>query len=158
MPLSAISLARLAPVHPKLASAIKQIDASAPDLDIQVSQGIRTWAQQEIDYEQGRTTPGKIITNARGGFSWHQYGLAVDLLPEDITPGQPDWDVNHPAWSRMVSLAESFGLVSGSEWHGLKDWPHVQLTGRFPVTPDDEVRAIYEQNHSIEDVWAASGI
>lgn len=145
-------------VHPKLAAAIRQMDAMAPDLDIQVTQGLRTWAEQDALYAQGRTKPGAIVTHAPGGYSWHNFGLAVDLVPEDITPGQPDWNVLHPAWARMVSLAESLGLVSGAEWLGAeKDTPHIQLTGRFPVTPDDETRLLYGQG-GINSVWESSGI
>jgi peptidoglycan L-alanyl-D-glutamate endopeptidase CwlK len=156
--LSAISNTRLSEVHPKLAAAIRQMDALAPELDVQVTQGLRTWAEQDALYAEGRTTPGRIVTHARGGYSWHNYGLAVDLVPEDITTGSPDWDTTHPAWARLVSIAESLGLVSGSEWHAAeKDTPHVQLTGVFPVSPDDNVRAIYQEGGIIA-VWNASGI
>jgi peptidoglycan L-alanyl-D-glutamate endopeptidase CwlK len=146
-------------VHPKLAGAIRQIDALAPELDVQVTQGLRTWAEQDALYAQGRTKPGNIVTHAPGGWSWHNFGLAADLVPEDITPGQPDWNLNHPSWAKLVSLAESLGLVSGAEWHGdREDTPHVQLTGRFPVTPDDEVRAIFKSTGNIVAVWTAAEI
>jgi peptidoglycan L-alanyl-D-glutamate endopeptidase CwlK len=156
--LSAISLQRLSQVHPTLASIIRQMDATEPAIHLQVTQGLRTWAEQDALYAQGRTTPGAIVTHARGGFSWHNFGLAVDLVPEDITPGQPDWNLNHQVWARLVSLAESLGLVSGAEWHGEDlDTPHVQITGKFPVTPDDEVRNIFLSG-GITAVWNASGI
>lgn len=148
------SIARLAELYPELARLIEQIDAQLPAASIQVTRGIATWAEQDALYAQGRTTPGKIVTHAPGGYSWHNYGLAADLVPEDIAPGQPDWNLSHPVWARMVSVAEHLGLVSGAEWHGEDlDTPHVQLTGRFPVTPNDEVRAIYARRNSIQDVW-----
>ncbi|SVE43245.1 uncharacterized protein METZ01_LOCUS496099, partial [marine metagenome] len=40
---------------------------------------LRTYAEQDDLYEQGRTEPGKIVTNARGGKSWHNFGLAIDF-------------------------------------------------------------------------------
>jgi peptidoglycan LD-endopeptidase CwlK len=154
--MNAISQARLALVYPGLASLITQMQQML-GFDIEVTQGLRTWAEQDALYAQGRTTPGEIVTHAAGGFSWHCFGMAVDLVPEDITPGQPDWNLSHPSWARMVSVAESLGLVSGAEWHGADlDVPHCQLTGKFPVSPDDEVRAIFLQNGSIEDVWKAA--
>jgi peptidoglycan L-alanyl-D-glutamate endopeptidase CwlK len=155
---NSFSVERLSQVCPLLAKSIAKIDLALPSLSIQVTEGVRTWEQQDIDYAQGRTTAGKIITHAPGGFSWHQYGLAVDLVPEDITPGQPDWNLDHPAWARMVSVAESLGLVSGAEWHGEDlDTPHVQLTGRFGVVPDDEVRAIFKQSGGLlTAVWGAA--
>jgi peptidoglycan LD-endopeptidase CwlK len=152
---NAISQARLLAVYPGLASLIQQL-AQTLTFDIEVTQGLRTWAEQDALYAQGRTTPGEIVTHAPGGFSWHNFGLAVDLVPEDLTPGQPDWNLNNPVWARMVSIAESVGLVSGAEWHGTDlDTPHVQLTGRFPVSPDDEVRGIF-QSGGIPAVWTAA--
>lgn len=151
------SVERLAEVCPLLAKRIFSLDKMLPSLSIQVTQGLRTWADQDALYAEGRTAPGKIVTHALGGFSWHNFGLAIDLVPEDINPGQPDWDLSHPAWARMVSVSESLGFVSGAEWHGEdKDTPHVQLTGRFGVTPDDEVRAIFKQSGSLTAVWAAA--
>ena len=44
-----------------------------------VVQGLRTWAEQQALWNQGRTTPGKIVTHAQGGQSWHNYGLAAEL-------------------------------------------------------------------------------
>lgn len=154
--MNAISQARLALVYPGLASLITQMQQML-GFDLEVTQGLRTWAEQDALYAQGRTTPGEIVTHAAGGSSWHNFGMAVDLVPEDITPGQPDWNLSHPSWPRMVSVAESLGLVSGAEWHGADlDTPHCQLTGKFPVSPDDAVRAIFLQNGSIEDVWKAA--
>jgi len=155
--MNVISIARLMDVHVELSRLITYM-SQLLTFDIEVTAGLRTWAEQDALYAQGRTTPGAIVTHAPGGFSWHNFGLAVDLVPEDITPGQPDWNLNNPVWAKMVSVAQSVGLVSGAEWNGAdKDTPHVQLTGRFPVTPNDEVRAIFQQG-GITAVWTAANI
>ncbi len=78
-------------------------------------------------------------------------GLAVDVAPFD--GGIPDWNRSHPAWQRIIAVGESVGLVSGSEWHHPIDFPHFQMTGQLPVTPDDAVRIAY-QNGGMEAVWA----
>jgi len=46
---------------------------------VEVISGLRSWAAQAALYAQGRTKPGKIVTKARPGSSWHNYGLAIDL-------------------------------------------------------------------------------
>ena len=46
-----------------------------------VVQGRRTIAEQNSLYAQGRTAPGNIVTNAQGGSSAHNFGLAVDMVP-----------------------------------------------------------------------------
>jgi hypothetical protein len=38
-----------------------------------------------------------------------------------------------------VAAGEAQGLVSGSNWHSLVDWPHFQLGG-LPVTPTEQMR------------------
>jgi peptidoglycan LD-endopeptidase CwlK len=140
MTLSAISIARLAQVEPHLAERIRQLDALAPELSIQVTQGLRTWNQQNELYSEGRNgNPGSIVTDAPAGYSWHNYALAIDVVPEDIEPGQPDWNISHPAWQRIVSLAPTVGLFSGSKFRTFPDWPHLQPQ-ELPESPTDEDR------------------
>lgn len=148
-----ISEDRLAEVHPLLAARVRSMDEMlvGENIVIRVTQGLRTWAEQAALYAQGRTVPGKVVTDARPGYSWHNFGLAVDVAPFD--GGIPDWNVDHPAWKRIVSVGESVGMVSGSEWRTFPDWPHFQMTGQLPVTPDDAVRIAY-QNGGIAAVWA----
>jgi hypothetical protein len=40
---------------------------------------MRSFAEQDALYAQGRTKPGKIVTKARGGFSNHNFGVAFDI-------------------------------------------------------------------------------
>lgn len=46
-----------------------------------IYEGYRSEARQAVLYAQGRTTPGKIVTNAGPGQSMHGYGLAYDWTP-----------------------------------------------------------------------------
>ena len=152
MPLSNISLARLAAVEPHLAERIKQLDALAPELNIQVTQGLRSWNEQNDLYSQGRTTPGQIVTDSPAGYSWHNYGLAVDIVPEEIDAGQPDWNTSHPAWVRIVSLSGTVGLASGANWTRFRDWPHLQPQ-ESPVSPTDADRQDFLEA-GMSAVWA----
>lgn len=158
-----ISEARLAEVHPKLAEKIRSMAEmlSLENITIRAVQGLRSWAQQAALYAQGRDSDGyivdlkKVVTHAKPGTSWHNFGLAVDVAPFDS--GVPDWNSSHPAWKRIVQVGESVGLVSGSTWRTFPDWPHFQLTGRLPVSPDDAVRAAFETGGQ-EAVWTDSGL
>ena len=150
-----ISERRLSEVYPGLADKVRQMaeQLEQEGIDIRVTQSYRPWSEQAALYDQGRTSPGEIVTNARAGFSWHNFGLAVDVAP--LIPQGVDWNTNHPAWLRIVAAGTSFGLVSGAEWRTFPDWPHFQLTGRFPVTPNDEVRAIYRTG-GLAAVWESA--
>jgi peptidoglycan LD-endopeptidase CwlK len=147
------SEAKLALVCPRLATLIRALAVMITDEPLRVTQGLRTWSEQDALYQQGRTTPGPIVTNAPAGYSWHQFGCACDLVPMDPIP---DWNLAHPVWQKMIIAGESLGLYSGDEFHH-KDEPHMQLTGRFGVSPDDEVRQIL-QTQGLQAVWDRAGL
>ena len=162
--MDAISESRLAEVHPLLASKIRQMaDTLAQSgVTIRVTQGYRSWTQQLALWLKGRDRTGavvdksQVVTNAQPGHSWHNFGLAVDVAPMDNT-GQPDWDVNHPVWKQIVAVGESLGLVAGAEWRTFPDFPHFQLTGKFPVSPDWEARRMLKDS-GVSAIWKESGL
>lgn len=91
----------------------------------------RSFTEQAKLYFQGRTTPGKIVTNARPGFSFHNYGLAEDCCKDgDLTRAglQPDWDL--PDYVILQEEAEKLKLESGMSWATFKEGPHVQMSSR----------------------------
>lgn len=152
--LSNISLERLAAVHPELARRIKQLDSMIPSVNLQVSQGLRTYAEQDALYMQGRANSiGPIVTNAKGGYSAHNFGYAVDVVPEDITPGQPDWNISNPAWQKILQTAPTVGLAEGANWTGtLKDNPHLYLE-ELPAEPTEKMRSDFAAG-GLQEVWA----
>ena len=158
--LDPISEARLQSVMPQLAAKVRQMaEILALDpkpIKLVVSSGFRSWPEQDLLYAEGRTLPGRIITNAKGGESWHCYGTAVDCEPE-IKDGTIDWNGEHWQWKRMEEVAVSLGLTSGANWLRLIDAPHIQWTGKFPIDkPDDEARQIYT-DHGMEAFWQEIG-
>src|SRR5258708_12842627 len=82
--MDAVSEGRLAQVNPTLAQKLRQVadQMAANGVQLRIVQGLRTKAEQDALYAQGRTTPGKVVTNAKGGQSMHNYGLPVDTVPE----------------------------------------------------------------------------
>lgn len=89
--------------------------------------GYRTYGAQTALWSQGRVKPGAKVTNAKGGESAHNFGIAIDFVHDsDITKHglQPDWDVDN--YRILKEEAELEGLHSGA---GYKDWPHVALAG-----------------------------
>jgi peptidoglycan LD-endopeptidase CwlK len=151
--LTIISLARLANVHPLLRTRIIQLDALIPSVSLQVTQGLRTWPEQDALWQQGRTTPGPRVTDAPAGYSAHNFGYAVDVVPEDIIPGQPDWNISHPAWQKILAAAPSVGLAEGAQWRTYPDNPHLYLQ-ELPAEPTDAMRAQFTDGGLME-VWKA---
>ena len=148
--MDAISEARLSLVVPALAKKARAL-ASVLSFPIRVTQGLRSWNEQANLYAQGRTNPGAVVTNAPPGTSWHNFGLAVDVVPMDAE-GKPDWNLQHPDWQCIYSSARALGLTCGADFRTFKDFPHLQLTGRFPASPDDEVRQLFRDG-GMQAVW-----
>ena len=132
------SESRLARIHPLLAEKIRNVATamSAIGIELRVVQGLRTKEEQDALWAQGRTAPGHIVTNARGGHSMHNYGLAVDMVPgiKGVTPWKPNWNEKDPDFIKMIDHCEAQGLVAGARWIHIPDSDHFQLPG-VPVSP-----------------------
>ncbi|QPX71670.1 endolysin [Bacillus phage SP8] len=94
---------------------------------VQYSAGYRSYAEQNALYAQGRTKPGSIVTNARGGYSNHNFGLAVDYFLYDKN-GNAHWNVNSD-WKRVAQIAKDLGFEWGGDWKSFYDAPHLEMTG-----------------------------
>lgn len=114
----------------------------------------RTVAQQDALYAQGRTEPGNRVTNARGGQSWHNYGLGADVVFSTAN-GQPSWPENGN-WTRYGQIAQSNGLTWGGNWRN-PDRPHVEYHPGFGAGDAGQfVRDV--RNGGLEAVWDRMGI
>jgi peptidoglycan L-alanyl-D-glutamate endopeptidase CwlK len=95
----------------------------------------RSPATQDALYAQGRTKPGRIVTNARAGSSFHNYGLAYDATPTALLQ-LPNWG-DAPAyqketdriWALYGRLAREQGLRWGGDFKSIRDRPHCEWSG-----------------------------
>jgi len=103
------------------------------EIDIIITEGFRTIEEQDALYEQGRSTEGNIVTNARGGESYHNYGLAIDFALR--TPdGRAIWDMEYDGndngesdWMEVVEIAKDLGFTWGGDFRGFNDYPHFEM-------------------------------
>lgn len=109
--------------------------------------GFRTPATQEKLWDEGRTVPGDIVTNARDGWnSNHCYGMAFDVVPyTDGTFKALNWKSNTPQFQRMVAIFKEAGFEWGGDWKGnLGDYDHFQMKG-LPSSPSPEMIVDWKQ-------------
>jgi peptidoglycan L-alanyl-D-glutamate endopeptidase CwlK len=105
-----------------------------------ITHTLRTIEEQDALYKQGRTKPGKKVTNAKGGQSYHNYGMAFDicLVVDGKTASwdmEQDFDKDHEAdWMEVVHIAKKYGWEWGGEWPKFKDAPHFQKTYGYNTT------------------------
>lgn len=136
--MDAISKSRLVGLHPKLCERLVQLDQiiTGQGVDFRINVGLRDWAKQQKLYNVGRSVPGTIVTNALPGYSWHQYGFAIDGCP--IVNNAADWDPTSPNWAKVYAAAPQCGLFSGWNFKGaLQDDDHLQMAD-IPESPSDD--------------------
>lgn len=131
------SAARLTGLLPVVRTATERLiqRSFAIGIPIVITQGLRTIAEQDALYAQGRTKPGSRVTNARGGYSYHNFGVAVDfvlLMPDGksvswdtVRDGNSDKQVD---WIQVVRIAKELGFAWGGDWVSFKDMPHFDMT------------------------------
>jgi peptidoglycan L-alanyl-D-glutamate endopeptidase CwlK len=160
----AVTLQRINKLHPKLRAEALQIyneivAALSGRATVRFSYTLRTFAEQQALFNQGRTTAGKIVTNARAGQSYHNYGLAVDivlLVDKDVngTFETASWDTSSDFdadrvsdWMECVRIFKKYGWTWGADWDNdgltkamgdkdekLVDAPHFQKTFGWSVS------------------------
>lgn len=88
-----------------------------------ITQGFRTYAEQKALYDQGRTKPGPIVTNAKPGTSLHEFGKAFDIAFTGTIP-YPNDDIK---WKAVADIGKACGLSPGFYFTSFKDRPHFEI-------------------------------
>lgn len=109
--------------------------AKSESIPLTVTSTLRPLVMQAALYAQGRTAPGRIVTNARPGHSFHNFGLAVDVVPNELI-ALPDWG-DTPAhrtradtlWKQLGGIGKAIGLTWGGDFLHLPDRPHFEWAG-----------------------------
>lgn len=89
---------------------------------IRITEGYRSPERQNDLYAQGRSTPGNIVTNAKAGESFHNYGVAFDVV---FVEG--GYSVPEAQWQRLGLRGEKLGLEWGGRWVNFVDRPHFEM-------------------------------
>lgn len=139
-----ITLQRIELLHPSLREEVKEMyqeicDALSGRAICRFAYTLRTHKEQDELYAQGRTKPGKIVTNAKGGQSYHNYGLAFDIVllvdkDKNGTFESASWETNvdfdgdgKADWMEVVAICKRYGWEWGGDWR-FSDKPHFQKT------------------------------
>jgi peptidoglycan hydrolase-like protein with peptidoglycan-binding domain len=147
-PFDAHSEALLQQVHPELARRVRDLGRLVADqMQSAVDSGFRSFEEQAKLFAIGRTKPPPPkakVTNAKPGDSYHNYGLAVDMV--SLVGGAHNWNEA----DARGKLAPQVQLEWGGTWTDFPDLPHFQLTGGLTI---GRCRALHDQG-GIQAVWA----
>jgi peptidoglycan L-alanyl-D-glutamate endopeptidase CwlK len=140
-----VTLERIDLLHPELREEVREIyeeicSRLTGNVICRFAYTLRTFAEQDALFAIGRTKPGKKVTNARGGQSYHNYGLAVDIVLLIDKDGNgsyetASWDTKLDGdkdktadWTECVTVFKMHGWEWGGDWRSFKDLPHFQKT------------------------------
>lgn len=139
-------------LHPDLQVKLNQLilECNKAGLKIGISECLRTVAEQNALYEQGRTKPGSIVTNAKGTSysSMHQWGVAFDFYRNDGKGAYVDYD---GFFTKVGKIGQKLGLEWGGSWKSIKDKPHFQLPTWGSTTAG--LKKIYKTPENFMKTW-----
>lgn len=142
---------RLAPVFGgQVEAAIAECNAAG--LDAIVFETYRSPETQAAYYARGRTEkpPARPVTNAKSNlFSWHGFGLAVDVISK-----KHGWNPPAGWWEKVAVIFKRHGCKWGGDWKQ-RDLPHFQF-GACKPSPSDRARELFKEG-GFDAVWKAVG-
>ena len=151
-------------LHPDLQEkiALLQKKCAAAGITIGIGECLRTKAEQDALYAQGRTKPGKIVTNAKGSSysSMHQWGVAFDFylkmdVDGDGSTSDDAFNNSTGLYDKVGKIGQSIGLEWGGSWKSIKDRPHFQLPN-WGSTPA-KLKKLYGTPEKFMATWKKSG-
>lgn len=134
---------RLSFLYPEIREMAQELGQRTLDelgFTIKVADGFRTYKEQDFLFSQGRENPGKIITYAKGGKSYHNFGVAFDIAFSGDDPYLVKAFDSDGIWEAVGLVGEWAGLEWGGHWTDKKkDKPHFQKTYGMPEIEMDEI-------------------
>ena len=94
-------------------------------IDALVISTYRDYASQDALYAQGRTMPGRKVTNARAGYSNHNFRVAFDFVP--IVNGKARWN-DIETFKKCGEIGKHLGLEWAGDWKSFREYGHLQYT------------------------------
>ncbi|MFD0960480.1 M15 family metallopeptidase [Paenibacillus chungangensis] len=128
-------------LHPVVHELSEQLvkECTALGIHVVITDGFRSHHEQNTLFQQGRSADGPIVTHAKGGESYHNYGLAIDFALK-TKKGKLIWDLEydgnqnkHADWLEVVAVAKGLGFSWGGDWKSFKDYPHLQMDFGYTI-------------------------
>lgn len=159
-----VTLQRIQSAHPLLRPQLQLIYEEISGkltgrAKVRFTHVLRTFVEQNRLYAQGRSLPGKIVTNAKAGDSFHNYGQAVDVVllidGKEISYDMlEDFDFDGTAdWGEIVQIFKKYKWSWGGDFKGkFKDFPHFEFSFGYTITQikqlkkDENGYPIFNQN------------
>ncbi len=124
-------------LHPELQKCVNRFlaECKKQGLNVLITETLRTQAEQEELYAQGRTKKGKIVTNCRGFQSPHCWGVAFDFCRN--VKGK-EYDNSDKFFDKVGKIAKTifdnteYDLFWGGDFKSFVDRPHIEMIKYLP--------------------------
>jgi peptidoglycan L-alanyl-D-glutamate endopeptidase CwlK len=107
---------------------------------VRMVEGYRSIERQNELYAQGRTTAGAVVTNAKGGQSFHNYGVAVDFVFR-----KEGYNASDTLWALLGKVGKLQGFEWGGDWQGFVDRPHFELKLGYTLKDFQDQKVDYKK-------------
>ena len=126
-----ITLERIKTAHPILRA---KLEKEYIECNNKLPKGVRlrfSYVYRSFQEQEELFNKKPKVTNARGGQSIHNYGLAFDyviLLDKDNngTFESIEWSISSPYHKTVIDYFTDKGYEWGGSWASFKDYPHFQ--------------------------------
>lgn len=148
-------------LHPVIRDTVRKVidQLNQENHPFELFEAYRTPARQRHLFAQGRTRKGDIVTKAKAWQSFHQYGLAVDIVLK--VNGDWSWQDTGKfanSWQRLHEIGRKHGLEPLSFERPHLQWADGELrdlqAGRYPPGGD---RSWAENLEAAIASWSGQG-
>lgn len=136
-----INSRKLDDLHPQVKTLCQAFLDKCLDenIDVIITSTYRDSESQNALYAQGRTAPGHIVTNAKGGHSYHNYRVAFDFVP--VVQGKAVWN-DDALFQKCGEIGESVGLEWAGRWISFTERSHLQFTNGLKIADFQEGKTL----------------
>jgi peptidoglycan L-alanyl-D-glutamate endopeptidase CwlK len=148
-------------LHPTLQNLVVRFleECKKQGLNVLITETLRTQKEQEELYSQGRTKPGKIITNCKGYQSPHCWGIAFDFCRN--VKGK-EYDNSDGFFEKVGKIAKTlfdnteYDLFWGGDFKSFVDKPHIEMIKYLPNNSTKMLTQTYETPEKFIETWKNS--
>lgn len=148
-------------LHPELQPLVRKFEAECKKqgYPVSITETFRTKQEQDGFYAQGRTKPGKIITNAKYPYSPHCWGVAFDFCRN--VRGR-EYDNSDKFFDKVGRIAEKlfdnteYDLFWGGDWKNFVDKPHIEMKKYMPNGTTKYLTEKYGNPDNFKKTWGAT--
>jgi LAS superfamily LD-carboxypeptidase LdcB len=147
-------IAKIKLLHPRIQTDAYRLAVEAKQAGLVggVFQTYRSFEEQGSLYSKGRDADGnvvdkaQIVTNTKPGYSWHQWGLALDW----VFKNPKGWTWESTQWAELGAIGRKY-FDWGGDWANFGDKPHFEKT--FNLNRDKLIEVYKQNGNKLEAVW-----